>query len=64
VGSGAHGRRPLATCEPANARAVRVLAKAGLRCEGVLRDYLLDKGAYLDLQLWAILRREWQSQPR
>ena len=53
-----------ATCEPANGRSARVLEKAGFRCEGVLRDYVFDKGAYLDLQLWAVLRREWPPRPR
>jgi ribosomal-protein-alanine N-acetyltransferase len=53
-----------ATCEPANRRSARVLEKAGLRCEGLLRDYLFDTGAFLDLQLWAVLRREWQSRQR
>ena len=50
-----------ATCDPANGRSARVLAKVGMRLEGELRDYVFVHEAYRVLQMWVILRREWQS---
>jgi ribosomal-protein-alanine N-acetyltransferase len=53
-----------ATCDPANGRSARVLAKAGMRLEGELRDYVFVHEAYRVLQMWAILQREWRAQQR
>lgn len=47
------------TCEPANAASARVLEKVGMAYEGTLREYTFDKGAFHDLRIYALLRREW-----
>ncbi len=48
-----------AKCVPENLGSIRVLEKAGMRCEGRLRDYEFVKGAYQDLNLYSILKREF-----
>ena len=39
----------------------RVMEKSGLRQEGILRGRILNKGEYVDVALWAILRADWDS---
>ncbi len=51
-----------AKCVPENLGSIRVLEKAGMRCEGLLRDYEFVKGAYQDLNLYSILRRDYRKQ--
>lgn len=48
-----------ATCEPGNTASARVLGKVGMSYEGTLREYAYDKGAFHDLRMYAVLRREW-----
>ena len=52
-----------ARCLPENAASARVLEKAGMTCEGVIREQMYVKGAYRSLRLYSILRREWSPQP-
>ncbi len=39
----------------------RVLEKAGMKCEGLLREYLKKRDVFEDLKLFAILRSEYVS---
>ena len=48
-----------AVCAVENAASERVMQKVGMRFEGVLRQYMLVKGRYLDWKLYAILRDEF-----
>ena len=50
-----------ATCEPGNDASARVLEKVGLAYEGTLRDYVYDKGAFHDLRMYALLKRDWAN---
>jgi [ribosomal protein S5]-alanine N-acetyltransferase len=50
-----------ARCKVANVGSARVMEKAGMTFEGVLREYSFSKGEYLDLKMYSILRREWRS---
>ena len=40
----------------------RVMEKAGMRFEGVLREGMLVKGKYVDVGICSILCHEWQAQ--
>lgn len=48
-----------AECDPANAASWRVLAKLGMRREGLLRENAFVKGAWVDSLIYAVLAREW-----
>lgn len=48
-----------AMCLPANIGSARVMEKAGMQFEGVLRGYVIHKGVPGDMQLYAILRPDW-----
>jgi len=48
-----------ARCKVVNVGSARVMEKAGMAFEGVLREYSFSKGEYLDLKMYSILRREW-----
>ena len=37
----------------------RVLEKAGMRAEGLLRKRLINKGRHIDTVLYAIVREDW-----
>jgi ribosomal-protein-alanine N-acetyltransferase len=50
-----------ARCEAANIASARVMEKAGMRFEGVLREHEYSKGRYLDIVICSILRREWEE---
>lgn len=50
-----------ARCKPANIGSARVMEKCGLRYEGTLRETVLVKGEFVDLQVYGILRREWEA---
>lgn len=45
-----------ARCKLENIGSARVLEKAGMTCEGILRQHMFIKGHYHDLKLYAILR--------
>ena len=44
-----------------NAVSGRVLEKAGMRYEGLIREKLRAKGLYWDVQQYAILKRDWDA---
>jgi len=49
-----------ARCLIENRASARVLEKAGMRLEGVMRQHIFLKGGYRDLQLYATLKDEHQ----
>jgi RimJ/RimL family protein N-acetyltransferase len=50
--------RLAATCDPDNAASVRVLEKAGLRREGLLRGLYFVRGRQRDRLMFACLRAD------
>jgi [ribosomal protein S5]-alanine N-acetyltransferase len=48
------------TCLLGNVASARVMEKVGMRFEGILRQYMLAKGAFHDMKLYAILREDVQ----
>jgi [ribosomal protein S5]-alanine N-acetyltransferase len=42
-----------------NVASIRVVEKAGLKFEGVRREYVFIGGTYHDMNCYSILRREW-----
>ena len=42
----------------------RVMEKCGLRQEGILRDRIVNKGEYVDVALYAVLRSDWEKTHR
>lgn len=48
-----------ARCEIPNVASARVMEKAGMSFEGVLRQHMFAKGRYVDLKLYSILKQEW-----
>ena len=51
-----------ARCDVPNSQSARVMEKAGMSFEGVLRQQLFVKGSYRDLKIYSILRSEWEHQ--
>ncbi len=49
-----------AMCLPANIGSARVMEKAGMQFEGLLRGYILHKGTPCDMKLYAIVRPDWE----
>jgi [ribosomal protein S5]-alanine N-acetyltransferase len=52
--------RVQARCIAENAASARVMEKAGMTYEGTLRESEFVKGAYRDMKLYSILRREYR----
>ncbi|MGJ5675780.1 MAG: GNAT family N-acetyltransferase [Nostochopsis sp.] len=50
-----------AVCLPENVASIRVLEKVGMQFEGVQREYTFVRGKFDDLNLYSILKREWQE---
>lgn len=48
-----------ALVDPRNEASGGLLASLGFTREGVLRDYEFERGGYVDLAMYALLRREW-----
>jgi len=48
-----------AICEVANIASARVMEKAGMQFEGVLRNYIQHDGKPLDMKMYSIIRKEW-----
>jgi ribosomal-protein-alanine N-acetyltransferase len=42
----------------------RVMEKSGLRQEGILRDRIMNKGEYVNVALYAVLRSDWENAQR
>jgi [ribosomal protein S5]-alanine N-acetyltransferase len=51
-----------ARCIAENVASARVMEKVGMTYEGTLRESEFIKGAYRDMKLYSILRREFRSQ--
>ena len=51
-----------AICEVANIASARVMEKAGMQFEGVLRNYIQHNGRPLDMKMFSIIRNEWSTQ--
>jgi len=50
-----------AIVHPLNTRAHRTLEKAGFKKEGILREYVLFRGAFWDMFCYSLLKKEWKS---
>lgn len=50
-----------ARCIVANVGSARVMEKAGMTYEGILREQMYAKGDYHDLKIYSILKREWHQ---
>lgn len=48
-------------CVPANTRSVAVARRLGMTHEGTLRDAFPYRGETHDLQVWAMVREEWEQ---
>ena len=48
-------------CSPANLPSRKIPKKLGFTLEGTLRQVFQVREDYLDLEVWAILREEWQA---
>jgi RimJ/RimL family protein N-acetyltransferase len=53
--------RIYATCDTRNIGSSKVLEKAGMSCEGTLRQNLLIKSGWRDSKLYSIIKNEWQE---
>lgn len=49
---------------PQNVASRRVAEKSGFQLEGVLREAVYLGGASCDLEMWSLLRREWEERRR
>ncbi len=54
-----HLNRIEAICNIENIASARVLEKAELTLEGILREFVLVKGKFVDHKLYSILKSEW-----
>ncbi|HIS02541.1 MAG TPA: GNAT family N-acetyltransferase [Candidatus Pullichristensenella avicola] len=53
--------RIAAVHDPANPASGRVMQKAGMTCEGTLRQQRFIKGRFVDAVVYSILRDEWEE---
>ncbi|MEP7234010.1 MAG: GNAT family protein [Ignavibacteriota bacterium] len=51
-----------AQCRTENIGSARVMEKAGMRFEGILRKHLFMKGAHYDTKMFSIIRDDWQRE--
>lgn len=47
-------------CTTPNIGSARVMEKAGMTYEGLLRKYMIQKGSPRDMKMYAILKDEWR----
>jgi ribosomal-protein-alanine N-acetyltransferase len=50
-----------ANCMLENTGSERVMQKAGMSFEGIMREGVFAKGRYQDLKTYAILKKEWEK---
>ncbi|MCK4449432.1 MAG: GNAT family N-acetyltransferase [Anaerolineae bacterium] len=53
-----------ARCKTENIASARVMEKAGMKFEGILRQHMFAKGTYHDLKIYSILKEEWTNNDR
>lgn len=46
-----------------NTASIKLLTALGFQHEGTQRDYYYEESAFHDLQIYGLLRREWESKP-
>ncbi|MFW9991751.1 MAG: GNAT family N-acetyltransferase [Candidatus Odinarchaeota archaeon] len=56
--------RIYAFVDPANPPSYKVLKHLGFQKEGTLRESAYEKGTFIDLQVFSLLRREWKRKDR
>lgn len=49
-----------ARCKVQNIASSRVMEKAGMKYEGILRKHIFSKGEHHDMKMYSILRDEWK----
>lgn len=54
--------RVQARCLPMNIGSARVMEKLGMKFEGRLRQSMLVKGEFQDIDVWSILKSEWLNE--
>ena len=59
-----HLNRIEAQFDVRNAASGRVMSKAGMKKEGVLRQRLYNKGEYIDVELWSMLASDYEQKQR
>lgn len=59
-----HMHRVEAQHETSNPASGRVMLKCGMRREGTLRGRIFNKGQFVDVDLYAILREDWETMKR
>ena len=47
--------------DAANPASGRVMAKCGMQHEGHMRERICCKGSFRDVEMWAILRKDWEK---
>lgn len=55
-------RRIVASVSTGNAASEKILVKLGMRHEGSMREHNCKWGKFIDVELYGILRAEWESQ--
>jgi len=53
-----------ARCKTENIASTRVMEKAGMKFEGILRQHMSAKNTYHDLKIYSILKEEWTNNDR
>jgi ribosomal-protein-alanine N-acetyltransferase len=51
-----------ARCRAENFASARVMEKAGMKFEGLLRKQIFSKGEHHDMKMYSIIRDEWQRE--
>lgn len=49
-----------ATVETENPASIAIIKKLGLQHEGTFREYEINNGAFIDLMMFALLKRDWK----
>lgn len=51
-----------ARCRPENIGSSRVMEKAGMKFEGILRKQIFVKGEHQDMKIYSIIRDDWERE--
>jgi [ribosomal protein S5]-alanine N-acetyltransferase len=55
--------RVMATCFRGNTASEKILLKIGMKPEGCMREHLRKWGEFIDVEVYGILRTEWECLP-